>query len=410
MSTTTRPPHATAPADEPAGGSRDVVVPRAGSPSVPAQRLTSVAPATPRPEPRGPRPPGHARARQPGAPLRFVRAAPPVAPDPARGAGAARAEVRPGTRTGTRPGSRGTTGATPRVGWTGPTGATPALGVEAVESAARARALDSGSWGGDDALPRPVRRRPALLRAVRALGSGRRSARTPAPHRAPWTPANLARVPRTWRQRLVTAVAWSVVVVCGTAYAVSLLVPLWFQLQDQRVLIVTSGSMSGTEAGGFDAGDAVIMRRITDPSQLRVGQVVSFWPPGSDALVTHRIVALHYLPVLRQDEATGRMLPTRDPVTGELVERPFIVTKGDANPDPDPDATPLQRVRGVVLDVYPGWGWVLAWARSAQGRFVMLVPPLVALAVMEVQSLLDSRRTPRPPRHRGKVHDDLLLG
>jgi signal peptidase len=153
------------------------------------------------------------------------------------------------------------------------------------------------------------------------------------------------------------------------------------------------------------------MRRISDPSQLRVGQVVSFWPPGSDMLVTHRIVALHYLPVLRQDEVSGRMLPTRDPVTGELVERPFIVTKGDANPSPDPDATPLSRVRGVVLAVYPGWGWVLAWARSPQGRFWMLVPPLVALAAMELRSLLDGHR--REPgaraRHGGKDVDDLLL-
>ncbi|MFS0701584.1 signal peptidase I, partial [Cellulomonas sp. 179-A 4D5 NHS] len=290
------------------------------------------------------------------------------------------------------------------------TAATPAIGLEAVESAARAQELAGGSWVPGTARTRTAARWfPTFTRAVRAVGRPR-TARGPAPHRAQWTPANLARVPRSWRRRLVAAVAWLVVVVCATAYAVSLLVPLWFQLHDQRVLIVTSGSMSGTAAGGFDAGDAVIMRRITDPSQLRVGQVVSFWPPGSDALVTHRIVALHYLPVLRQDEATGRMLPTRDPVTGELVERPFIVTKGDANPAPDPDATPLSRVRGVVLDVYPGWGWVLAWARSAEGRFAMLVPPLVALAVMEVQSLLDSRRAPRPPRHRGRAQDDLLLG
>lgn len=290
---------------------------------------------------------------------------------------------------------------------------TPAIGLEAVASAARAQELAGGSWVPGAARTRTAARWfPTFTRAVRTLGRPRaaRAARAAAPHRAQWTPARLTRVPRGWRRRLVTAVAWLVVVVCATAYAVSLLVPLWFQLHDQRVLIVTSGSMSGTEAGGFDAGDAVIMRRITDPSQLRVGQVVSFWPPGSDALVTHRIVALHYLPVLRQDEATGRMLPTRDPVTGELVERPFIVTKGDANPAPDPDATPLSRVRGVVLDVYPGWGWVLAWARSAEGRFAMLVPPLVALAVMEVQSLLDSRRAPRPPRHRGKAQDDLLLG
>ncbi|MBB2924871.1 signal peptidase I [Cellulomonas cellasea] len=375
MSTTTRPYDTTAPADEPVGGTRGVAVPRVGPPSVPTARLTSAPGPAPRATARGPRPPRHARALPPGTPPRTARAVTPAVLHPARTS----------------------------------TGSTPVIGLEAVASAARDQELRGGSWVTGAARPgTAVRWFPTFARAVRAVGRPR-TARGPAPHRAQWTPASLARVPRTWRRRLVTAVAWLVVVVCVTAYAVSLLVPLWFQLHDQRVLIVTSGSMSGTEVGGFDAGDAVIMRRITDPSQLRVGQVVSFWPPGSDTLVTHRIVALHYLPVLRQDEATGRMLPTRDPVTGELVERPFIVTKGDANPAPDPDATPLSRVRGVVLDVYPGWGWVLAWARSAEGRFAMLVPPLVALAVMEVQSLLDSRRAPRPPRHRGRA-DDLLLG
>jgi signal peptidase len=375
VSTTTRPFDTTAPADEPVGGSRDVVVPRVGPASVPTPRLESRPAQAPRPVARGPRPPGHARARSTGLAPRFVRASAP-------------------------------TGAAARAA--GHDAATPPGGVR---SAARAQEQDLATWAQSDvatAPPRAARLFPTFARAVRSVGRTR-TPRAATPHRAQWTPANLARVPRTWRRRVVTAVAWLVVAVCGTAYAVSLLVPLWFQLHDQRVLIVTSGSMSGTAAGGFDAGDAVIMRRITDPSQLRVGQVVSFWPPGSDALVTHRIVALHYLPVLRQDEATGRMLPTRDPVTGDLVERPFIVTKGDANPAPDPDATPLSRVRGVVLDVYPGWGWVLAWARSAGGRFTMLVPPLVALAVMEVQSLLDSRRAPRPPRHRGRT-DDLLLG
>lgn len=371
---------------------------------------------------RSPRPPGHARARQPGFPPLLARAAAPAGTR-ARAGGAEPGRPDAAGRSGAagRPGAAARSGAAGRSAAPGrgvgaardaraTTAATPAIGLEAVESAARAQELAGGSWVPGTARTRTAARWfPTFARAVRAVGRPR-TARGPAPHRAQWTPANLARVPRSWRRRLVAAVAWLVVVVCATAYAVSLLVPLWFQLHDQRVLIVTSGSMSGTAAGGFDAGDAVIMRRITDPSQLRVGQVVSFWPPGSDALVTHRIVALHYLPVLRQDEATGRMLPTRDPVTGELVERPFIVTKGDANPAPDPDATPLSRVRGVVLDVYPGWGWVLAWARSAEGRFAMLVPPLVALAVMEVQSLLDSRRAPRPPRHRGRAQDDLLLG
>lgn len=214
-------------------------------------------------------------------------------------------------------------------------------------------------------------------------------------------------------RRITTSALWTVIVVCGLAYAGSLAVPLWFQANGQRLLVVTSGSMSGSQEGAFDAGDAVVMRRIDDPSQLRVGQVASFWPVGSDQLVTHRIVALRNLPVMQQDTETGRMVPTVDPETGKVIERPYIFTKGDANADPDPDATPLSQVRGIVLNVYPRWGWVLDWAGSAQGRLVMLGPPLLALAVLEIMSLVTDRRARGASGERDRTaqqkHDDALL-
>ena len=111
----------------------------------------------------------------------------------------------------------------------------------------------------------------------------------------------LSRAPKPVWRRLLGAALWTVVVVCGAAYATSLAVPLWFQAHQQRILIVTSGSM----APKFDAGDAVVLRAISDESDLKVGQIISFWPMGSDELVTHRIVALRKLPDLRQDEATA---------------------------------------------------------------------------------------------------------
>lgn len=219
--------------------------------------------------------------------------------------------------------------------------------------------------------------------------------------------------PESAPRRALTIALWTVIVVCGLAYAASLAVPLWFQMHGQRLLIVTSGSMSGSAKGAFDAGDAVVMRRITDPSQLRVGQVASFWPAGSDQLVTHRITALRNLPVMQQDHMTGRMVQTTDPTTGEPLTRPYIFTKGDANTAPDPDATPLSQVRGIVLHVYPKWGWVQDWVGSAQGRMMMLGPPLVAVAALEIGSLLGGRRARRAAgEHRPSArdrHDDALL-
>jgi len=200
---------------------------------------------------------------------------------------------------------------------------------------------------------------------------------------------------------------WTVVIVCGAAYATSLAVPLWFQVHHQRLLIVTSGSM----APKFDAGDAVVLRAISDESDLKVGQIISFWPTGSTSeLVTHRIVALRKLPELRSDGVTGRMVPKLND-SGEPIMKSYVVTKGDANAQPDVDATPVTRIRGVQLAVHKGWGWVLQWAGSAQGRAAMLVPPMLALATLELLAIGDGRRNrrPRPARDENDRRVDELL-
>ena len=229
-----------------------------------------------------------------------------------------------------------------------------------------------------------------------------------AERRAP-RPATLVarpKVRRPWWRVAVTAVLWMVVAVGGLAYATSLAVPLWYQMHGQRLLIVTSGSM----APRFIAGDVVVLRAITDASELKVDQVVTFRPVGSESLVTHRIVELHMLPALQQDGTSGRMVPVLDD-KGQAILQPYIVTRGDANSAPDPNATPVSRVRGVVIGWHHKWGTVLAWAGSPQGRAVMLVPPLVALGLLELLAVLVDRRR-RPPARRpaeGRSFDAILL-
>lgn len=210
--------------------------------------------------------------------------------------------------------------------------------------------------------------------------------------RAP-RPAVRARTP--WWRRATSAALWTVVAVGVGAYLASLAVPLWFQAQGERLLIVTSGSM----APRFVAGDVVVLRAVTDPSELKPDLVVTFQPVGATNLVTHRIVSLHSLPAMREVEGgSGRMEPVLDDA-GEPVMQPYIRTQGDANPEPDANATPVERVQGVLLTVHHGWGSVLSWATSAQGRAVMLVPPLLALATLEVVSVLEGRRRVQPVRH-----------
>ena len=207
----------------------------------------------------------------------------------------------------------------------------------------------------------------------------RRAPRVAARSRAPW-----------WR-RATTAALWSVVAAGVLAYTVCLAVPLWYQVQGERLLVVTSGSM----APQFVAGDVVVLRAVSHPSELKPDLVVTFQPVGATHLVTHRIVSLHSLPAMRDvGDGSGRMEPVLNDA-GQPVMQAYMRTQGDANPGPDADATPVERVRGVVLRVHSGWGAALMWATSAQGRAVMLVPPLLALATLEVLSVLQGRRRAR---------------
>jgi len=218
---------------------------------------------------------------------------------------------------------------------------------------------------------------------------------------APPAPRARRRRRETRSSRIVPAACWTIIAVCITAFATSLAVPLWFQLNDQRVLLVTSGSMEPY----FRAGDAVIVQRISDPSQLRINQVASFYPATSNQLVTHRIVDLKAFPVLEQNPETGTMDPVYGP-DGQPLMQQYIITKGDANEHPDPNATPWTNVRGIVLDVHPGLGEILGWAHSAEGRFAMLAPPLTLLAGMEVGGLVRERRRAKLEGERKKEEVD----
>ena len=223
--------------------------------------------------------------------------------------------------------------------------------------------------------------------------------------RAPRVAAPAHRRPRApWARRAVAALLWTVVALGVTGFVAATVVPLWFQARDQRLLIVTSGSMEPR----FSAGDVVVLRAVGDASELRPGLVVTFQPIGSSELVTHRIVEVVRLPVMREVPGTdGRQAPVLD-AAGEPETRAYIRTQGDANAAPDPDATPIERVRGVLLSVHEGWGRALAWATSAAGRAMLLGPPLLALATLEVLSVLDDRRRREDRRRRQAPQDGKL--
>jgi signal peptidase len=187
------------------------------------------------------------------------------------------------------------------------------------------------------------------------------------------------------RERAVRRVVFRLVLaVFVVAILASYALPLWFQLQGDRLLVVTSGSMEPE----IKAGDAVVIRPVTDASQLRPGQVITFIPVGTTQLVTHRIESLATVTRRGADDA-----PVLDQY-GEPIRDAYVKTKGDANDVVDPNLTPASQVRGIVREIRPGLGWFLWWAHSPFGRLVLFAPPLLMLLTAEILSRLPEGRAP----------------
>lgn len=203
----------------------------------------------------------------------------------------------------------------------------------------------------------------------------------------------LARASARWRSWIPALLVAPFVAVILASYAV----PWWYQLHGSRLLVVTSGSM----APEIGVGDAVVIQQVTDASQLRVGQIITFYPVRSASLVTHRIVGMARI---QRVDTQGNGVLGAD---GKPLTDPWVKTKGDANQDADPNLTPATSIRGIVREVHPGWGRPLAWAHSPVGRLLLFVPPLLVLILLELRasSWLDlapvRRRVRRlPPRPR----------
>lgn len=123
--------------------------------------------------------------------------------------------------------------------------------------------------------------------------------------------------------------------------------------------VVLSDSMSPE----IKAGDVVVVDD-QPTAQIEQNQVITYERPGSDQLVTHRVVA-----VLNEN--------------GETAFR----TKGDANEDVDPQPVPTENVVGVVQFHFPLIGHVISFASSDAGLLVFVILPATGLAVSEVVSL-----------------------
>ena len=125
-----------------------------------------------------------------------------------------------------------------------------------------------------------------------------------------------------------------------------------------RIDTVMSGSMSPTVKSG-----AILITQPVDPTNIKVGDIITYGSPLNGKLVTHRVIEIrHSSPLVFQ-------------------------TKGDSNKDPDPYTVPPENVLGKVCFNAPLLGYI---ARFLQEPMVLLLAvsiPGIIIIVMEIRNI-----------------------
>jgi signal peptidase len=129
--------------------------------------------------------------------------------------------------------------------------------------------------------------------------------------------------------------------------------------------IVLSGSMEPT----IHTGGVVFVEPVK-PDALKVGDIVTFSGfAGSSALTTHRVVEI------KQDDNNGLL----------------ILTKGDANEDPDPNLIPAGNVIGRATGSAPLLGYLMSFVQTRQGLMLFILVPAALLVLYEVVTYVRKR-------------------
>lgn len=125
--------------------------------------------------------------------------------------------------------------------------------------------------------------------------------------------------------------------------------------------VITGGSMTGTISKG-----SVIYSKLTPTERLKVGDIITFRPPGYTSPVTHRIIGIEK----GQD--------------GKRVYR----TKGDFNEAADPWSVNLVEPEQAryVLHI-PYIGYFLAALAIRQVRMILIGLPALVIAISLLWSL-----------------------
>jgi signal peptidase len=128
-------------------------------------------------------------------------------------------------------------------------------------------------------------------------------------------------------------------------------------LKDQQFFVVMSGSMEPK----VPTGSLILVRRT--PEQPKVGDVITFLTPRTKQFTTHRVLNVK---------------------VEEQSKKVIFSTKGDANTDPDPWILTQEDVIGKMQFVVPLAGYIVHYAKTPQGFFVLAVIPGIIFIADEI--------------------------
>lgn len=164
-----------------------------------------------------------------------------------------------------------------------------------------------------------------------------------------------------WPVMIASWIAWGFVI--GLVVAVT--VPAAFGLHPMTVL---TGSMRPT----IQPGDMVVDEPIS-PSQIRVGDIVTFREPHGTRTITHRV---------------------REVSISEGQAR--VTTRGDANDTVEKWQVPVTGSVGRVVYQVPKIGYPVTWSHTRNGRLALISIPALALAIWAMLKIWRSTEQDEP--------------
>lgn len=165
----------------------------------------------------------------------------------------------------------------------------------------------------------------------------------------------------------------TLLIVLLSAACVLLVVPRAFGIQ---LYCIVSGSMEPS----YRLND-LIYTIPTECAEIRAGDTISFSIPGTDSIVTHRVVENN-------------------------IEKRCVFTKGDANDAADAAPVSYENIKGVVRFRIPKIGLTLMMLSSKLGRIIcitagaaiILISMILAVDTAEPEQPKQSREKRRSPR------------